>query len=61
MSKTILFLIVSVIYLIIISVGIFPYYHNKGDMTSFLLIIAGNIIAVLVLAYMFKRQQNRKK
>lgn len=61
MSKTLLFLIISVIYLMIISVAIFPYYDNKGDMTSFLLIIAGNTIAVLVLAYIFKKQQKRKK
>lgn len=61
MPKTVLFLIISVIYLIIISVAIFPYYNNKGEMNSYLLIITGNVIAIAALAYIFKRQQNKRK
>lgn len=61
MPKTALFLAISIIYLIIISVAIFPYYNNKEDMGSFLLIIAGNVIAIAALAYIFRKQQSRKK
>ncbi len=61
MPKTALFLIISVIYLIIISVAIFPYYNNKGEMSSYLLIITGNAMAIAALAYIFKRQQNKRK
>lgn len=61
MPKTILFLIISVLYLIVISVAIYPYYSDKGDMKSFLLIVAGNAVAVAVLAYIFKKQQKGKE
>ncbi|SHF52320.1 hypothetical protein [Dysgonomonas macrotermitis] len=61
MPKTLLFLIISALYLILISVVIYPYYSDKGEMGKFLLIIAGNVIVILALAYLFKRQQKRKK